>query len=953
MTEVVSIVSETLRDLIVEEAKFLSGVTDEVEEVQAELIRMQCFLKDADRRQQKDETIRNYVKEIRRLAYRIENVLAAYAVEVASREESRGALKFLKWLVCGLTEVIALHKVGSEIENIKKKLDKLATSLQTYGVIKEERQSSNANQQLISRRTYPHQVDEYFVGMKDDISKLVSLITDSTERSHRVISIYGMGGLGKTTLARKIFNHIDVQRCFKAFAWVSISQQFTTRTILGDILKQLLPSQREIVMNMEETELVRELYKVQKDIKCLVVLDDLWQVEDWKCLSPAFPFAESNSKVLITTRNQNVAEAEFPYQLNFLNEDDGWELLRKMAFAQKDIKDTEIDPKLENIGREMVRKCGKLPLAISVLGGILSKKLLHEWENVNKDVDSYLRRNEGSKEGYGVVLQVLALSYDELPYYLKPCFLYLGNFREDEDIDVEMLFQIWIAEGMVSSKHQESEETLIDIAEEYLSEMAYRSMVQVQVNEFSTSKRFWSCHIHDLMRDFCLAHGKEVEFLKVLNFQKGNVPLSDPSPDYPCRLSVHTKYDRDFYSLDVNDMKIMALKFHGQHRSLQLRSQFHIDCDTRVAYRCVKISFPPEMFESQRLKFLRVLNIEGHDFEGGKLPKGINKFIHLRFLGLKDSKLYELPSSIGQLQYLQTLDIRTESLTEIQVPNVLWKLKQLRHLYLPKERFTPKGKGKEKLNFYGLSNLETLVNFNSEYDDTRDLSGLVNLRNFHATAFGNKSLHEILSYIANQHKLRETHLDVCLGGELQERLVPLNDLLTFLNLHHLSLILCRCEFQKMELLSHIPSNIIKLTLSHSQIEGDPLEILGKLSNLRELNIRLSDLSDGQVIVCKADSFPKLRSLEFTYVSNMVKWTVFEGAMPNLCHLEIDLCLKLEMIPDGLRFIASLKEIRILGMPKEFNDRLRVVDGQEGADFHKIRHVPLISLGERRGKRIWN
>ncbi|KAL3506051.1 hypothetical protein ACH5RR_031433 [Cinchona calisaya] len=347
MTEVVSIVSETLRDLIVEEAKFLSGVRDEIEEVQAELIRTQCFLKDADRRQQKDETIRNYVKEIRRLAYRIENVLATYAVEVASREESRGTIKFLKWLVCGLTDVIALHKVGSEIENIKKKLDKLTTRLQTYGVIKEEEQSSNANQQRISRRTYPHQVEEYFVGMKDEIRELVSLITDE-ERSHRLISLFGMGGLGKTTLARKIFNHINVQRCFKAFAWVSISQQFTTKTILGDVLKQLLPSEWERVIKMEESELVRELYKVQKGIKCLVVLDDLWQVEDWKCLSSAFPLADSNSKVLITTRNQKVAENEFSYPLNLLNEDDCWELLRKRAFTQKDIKGNKHYPYLSS-----------------------------------------------------------------------------------------------------------------------------------------------------------------------------------------------------------------------------------------------------------------------------------------------------------------------------------------------------------------------------------------------------------------------------------------------------------------------------------------------------------------------------------------------------------------------------------------------------------------------------
>ncbi|KAL3507718.1 hypothetical protein ACH5RR_033100 [Cinchona calisaya] len=184
-SEVVSIALGTIRDLLIEEAKFLSGVSDQVKEVQAELIRMQCFLKDADRRQLKEEIVCNYVREIRRLAYRTENVLDKFAVQVESRRGGRSIGNAIKRSSCILCEGRALHKVGSEIANIKANINRLTTSLQTSGVIVmsiEGESSSNAmileqNQQRL-RQTYPHQVEEYFVGMKDDIRQLVTFITN-------------------------------------------------------------------------------------------------------------------------------------------------------------------------------------------------------------------------------------------------------------------------------------------------------------------------------------------------------------------------------------------------------------------------------------------------------------------------------------------------------------------------------------------------------------------------------------------------------------------------------------------------------------------------------------------------------------------------------------------------------------------------------------------------------
>ncbi|KAL3507748.1 hypothetical protein ACH5RR_033130 [Cinchona calisaya] len=951
-SEVVSIALGTVRDLLIEEAKFLSGVSDQVKEVQAELIRMQCFLKDADRRQLKEETVRNYVREIRRLAYRTENVLDEFAIEVESQRGDRGIGKAFKRSACIICEGRALHKVGSEITNIKANISSLTTSLQTSGVTEmspEGQSSSNAmkleqNQQWL-RRTYPHQVEEYFVGMKDDIRQLVTIITGEEIRSHRVISIYGMGGLGKTTLARKIYNHVDVQRAFKAFAWVSVTQQYNTRTVFRDVLKQLLPDQQKSsVERMEDRELVVELYKFQKDTKCLVVLDDLWEIEDWKCLSSAFPIAEANSKILITTRNQKLAEVEFPYALKFLNEDEGWELLQKRAFSKRDAKDSENDPKLEAIGREIVRKCGKLPLAISVLGGVLSQKnSLHEWETVNKDVDAYLRMGEGSKEGYGAVLQVLALSYDELPYHLKPCFLHLGHFREDEDINAEMLYLMWIAEGMVLSDHRGIEETLTDVAERYLYEMVSRSMVEVNLDEFSTNTKVKSCYLHDLMRDFCLARGKEVEFLKLLDFRGGKDPLSDSSTENfitPARCSIHTEYS-ERHDLDHNDsVTNMALEANGQLRSLLISAS-----SGRWA---VNISFPQVLCDSSKFKYLRVLKLEAYEFKGYKLPRGIKNLIHLRFLSLKGSKFDKLPSSIGQFQYLQTLDIRAESsnMGGIVVPNVLWKLKRLRHLYFSLFHRTRKG----KLSFFGLSKLETLFGFHKDEDDFKDVLGLSNLRSLEANVYVREKneVSEILNYLnSKQHKLREARLNICYlvsrftSLKEEDTIVPIKDFFTCLSLHQFSVSRGKFDFQKVEPLL-FPSNLNYLRLWRCAIQGDPMDFLGKLSSLKKLSLDDVDLVDRKMLICDANAFPKLLSLDLSSVSKLESWVVAKGSMPNLSDLTITCCLKLEMIPDGLRYIKTLKKLNIM-MPSKFNQRIQGVDNRGGVDSDKISHVPLITL----------
>ncbi|WRX29114.1 NB-ARC - like 10 [Theobroma cacao] len=930
----------TIGQLLTQEAIYLWGVKEQVDRLQKELRWMQSFLIDADARQGESERVRLWVAEIRDLAYDAEDVVETFALKIGSKRKG-GFSNVVKRSACILKEGWMLHETRSKIEEIMASISELTRQLQTYG-IKESRngeESTSSYERRELRRSYPHIIEDNIVGLDDETKILVSVLVD--EESHsRVASICGMGGLGKTTLAKKVYHHSQIRSHFHHLAWVYVSQQCQRRNVWEGILSSFKILDKED-RKKQDQELAEKIFNYLKDKKCLVILDDIWSVDGWDSLKAAVPMRETSSKILLTSRNKEVASHAdtrgYLHELQCLDGEDSWELFQNIAFPERNSPDYKVDSRKEELGKAMVKQCAGLPLAITVLGGILTtKNSLDEWQMVSENVKSYIKSGKGQETEH-----VLALSYDDLPSYLRPCFLYLSHCPEDYEIPVDRLIQLWVAEGIVSSKQDEGNggEFMEDVAERYLIELAERCMIQVGKRD--SSLKIKTCRMHDLMRDLCLSKAKQENFLYIIdhsNLCQSTKNFSLSITGAIRRIVAHEgTFVQRIKSSHLRSILFFADQFEGYSMSeaflnpkVQKYFEEHDNILTLVSLvfiLCKVHGSWTYMFNN--FKLLRVLYLEGRDDIGGcKFPSAIGNLIHLRFLSLREFDFIwpKFPSSLGNLRCLQTLDLRVnEEGFSIHVPNVVWKLEQLRHLYLPE-----KCNHKTKLKLDTLKKLQTLVNFNTRNCFVEDLSNMLNLRKLEIFFEDFKEDLDKKLPIIKSKRIRSLSIR---RGERIDTPTLVFLLSSCFTICELSL---SAEIGTLPEYHHFSSNIAYILLSGCKLEEDPLPTLEKLPNLRILKLD-EEAFTGKKMVCSAECFPKLDSLSLLWLRNLEELKVDEGAMPTLRHLEIEYCSELKMLPDGLRFITTLRQLKIEWMPKAFKDKL--VEG--GEDFYKVQHVPSI------------
>ncbi|WJX37512.1 hypothetical protein P8452_25270 [Trifolium repens] len=633
----VSLVLDQLIPLLREEAKLLGGIHKEFEDIKKELQSIQAFLKDADKKAEGDNTdegVKLWVREVREAAFRIEDVIDDYLIQVRQQSRDPGCVTLLRKIVHSL-KVTPRHQIASEIQDIKSSVREIKERSKRYGFQPSTEQGLRSkNAKWHDPRMDSLYIDEAeIVGFQAPKNRLIGwLIEGRSERT--VISVVGMGGLGKTTLAKKVFDSKEVTGGhFECRVWITVSESYyiegLQRGMLNELYKQKGDCLPQDISKMDRGSLISELRNYLLKKRYVFVFDDVWNIHFWHEIENALIDNKNRSKIFITTRKMDVVlcckKSSFieVHELQPLTKEQSFELFNKKAFR------LECCPKdLIDISFEISRKCKGLPLAIVAIGGLLctKEKKLHEWQKFCDNMPLELK-----KDSHLIgINKILALSYDDLPFRLKSSLLYFGMYPEDYIVQSKRLIRQWIAEGFVK---EESGNTLEEVAEGYLTEFFHRSLVQI--SSIGIDGKTKSCCVHDLTRVMLLEKCEDLSFCKHIN-ENGHSTLDGIIR----RLSI-TTHSNDFPTCIENSHVRSLFLFSNESQFLCEDFMRRIFTD----YRRLKV------LEFEVYSKVNLSNI---------IHENLGNLIHLKYLSFMSSSgetQLELPKSIAMLQNLLTLDL--------------------------------------------------------------------------------------------------------------------------------------------------------------------------------------------------------------------------------------------------------------------------------------------------------
>ncbi|PHU08328.1 hypothetical protein BC332_24817 [Capsicum chinense] len=780
--------------------------------------------------------------------------------EVANIVEQTIQLRVTEVVLKRHMRVKAHERLSDILQQAAKDIDRIwkeSTKIQD----KEKQASKESTVQDFSSSTNNIlNVNNSMVGRDDQKERLLEDLTASYSGEPKVIPIVGMGGIGKTTLAKEVYNHESILRRFDIRAWATVSQQHNIKEVLLSLLQSTIKIDDTVKMS-GEAELADMLQKSLKRKRYLIVLDDIWSFEVWDGLTRCFPTEDNaGSRILLTTRNNELAcyadTENLSLWMNFMDQDESWSLFKSAAFSSE-----ALPYEFETVGKQIADECHGLPLTIVVVAGLLkSKRAIEDWESVAKDVTSFVTNDPDEQ-----CSRVLGLSYSHLTSDLKTCLLYFGTFPEDTEIPVKHLMRLWMAEGFLNS-----EKDLEGEAEKCLQDLVNRCLVLVCKKSRDETKII-SCKVHDLIYELCL---REVE--------RGNVfSMND--------IELEVSYSRCLY-LSMRKMQPFKhvtgdLSYFGLYRALltpvhrQLRDHDNNDLSKRTrsifSFHLKNSSFflKSELIHFKLLKVLELRHIEIDNF-----PLQILSLIWLRYLSLVCNADFDVPPEICRLWNLQTFIVQG-SQTVITFPEEIWGLMQLRHLkvkrvYLPNPPSVSAGKGSHT----GFSNIQTTSYLSSCCCTKEVISGIRNVKKlgFSGNNLSDFGLHRNLVYLQQ--------------------------------LEILSFIRCSCILLPVTSAKVFPATLKKLKLESTYLDWSYMDIIAELPNLEVLKL-IDDACDGEEWQQNVKGFTRLKLL-FIHDNSLKCWKATNDNFPVLERLMLSKCSTLKEMPIEFAEIHSLQLIEL-------------------------------------------
>lgn len=865
-----------LANLLEDQPDMLFGVKNQVSSLQNEIKNIIDILKNQKGAKHNSDGMKKAVDKVKEVAIEVEDDIDSYlASKVLSRKHTMGNPLGRLSRFFGLVKLLrdALNKTRSLVEDIRKHLNEEATNVKGGA----EPSGRDAVE------------EDHVVGFDDHTTLLVNQLIDPENLLRNVISITGMGGLGKTTLARKIFKDTRINNNFDCVAWVHISEEYNRRKCFRDLSEQFHLN----FHNLSDEDLVARISGHLRGKRYFVVLDEIWQTQVWEEVREAFPDESNGSRILITSRHKEIASHASPFLLSFLDNEDSWELFcTKLKF----LKEENCSSNLKNLAEQFVEGCKGLPLSIIDLGEILAKqgKSYGTWSNFWFDViDGYDKRTSDWS------LRYVALSYNHLQDCLKPCFLYLGVFPENFEIQTKVLTQLWKAEGFVNQTED---------AENYLQKLIDQSLIQVARRRNNGSVK--TCRIHSLIRDFCVIKSLQEKFLEVQsedNLAPRNAkPQTQilPSGSNPRRLAHSSQQNNLEVNQSENNDDLSSQSKPARRLSVHCKSlsnpiTWNRQDKSSPSARSVlcfwlnqvewdKNQWPPLIHS---LKFIRVLSFFNVNITGGLDLSGIENLVFLKCFKISGTgKIIKLPDSICNLRFLETLDFGFDVEKSLWETINLWRMKQLRRLCSQPMKFgTP--------DENGLCNLQILSDL---YVDRETADFITDSRFPSLTDLG---LYYDCSETLNESDMRSVLESV---GTLQ-------------NLQRLSIFgFIRCEPP----LESLAATLTKVRLYQTSVDSSLLSVLGNLPQLRALTIKQMSMPyECDTITMEAGKFPQLEVFKMIGF-DIRKWEMESNAMPNLRHLVIIENHRMQDLPDQLWSSEVLRLVHLSDISESLRNSLR-------------------------------